>query len=627
MNSEFHRSPEVASARLRPPVGRRILQRKCACGGTPGPTGECTGCRRKHVLGQPKLTVNQPGDRYEQEADRVAEQVMRMPEPHLQRQVRPEEEEEELLQAKPLAGPITPLVQRQVEEEEEEDLLQPKLTVQRQVGADGGATASPVVHDVLRGPGQPLDAKTRAFMEPRFGHDFSRVRVHADAKAAESARAVQAQAYTVGRNVVFGAGQYAPGTDAGRRLLAHELTHVVQQGGGQVQRAQAKGVAQGGHTIRQHGQSNLNQHDAEDQGRLQQRSIKQIDSDALDVDLIGSRGITGSYGSAPVISCAEPGVMRQFIHPRSRYVDCSELRLPIPRDQESFQTAVQSHLRFCVQSRSLGAGGVPVRREIELGSISTNASLEAVWSELSHFSAGRGAIIDIIYHGTSNVSRVEYQLSSPTPDPTPDPPTETEETSEEPEVEETKKFCGPDITQWLIRQMTTNQSDSRVTSMAQRNRDDITGLDLGALYDWYQLVATGAEWDLKTVLGSSINGRSPCRQNCVGRLYSVTLDGECMTYEVAANIHFGYIGRWAGFTENRLLSGASRAQASEGRGETTDDPRDVQAIRKGFELFNARSPAGLTRAGLESNYYHRLPAGDGDPAGCGACTTSLPSSP
>ena len=91
------------------------------------------------------------------------------------------------------------------------------------------STVPPMVHDVLRSPGQPLDGPTRAYMEPQFGHDFSRVRVHTDARAAESARAVNALAYTVGRDVVFGNGQYAPAAGAGRRLLAHELTHVVQQ--------------------------------------------------------------------------------------------------------------------------------------------------------------------------------------------------------------------------------------------------------------------------------------------------------------------------------------------------------------------------------------------------------------
>ncbi|GAC1343001.1 MAG: hypothetical protein NVSMB27_02480 [Ktedonobacteraceae bacterium] len=92
-------------------------------------------------------------------------------------------------------------------------------------------TVPPVVHDVLSSSGKPLDAGTKAFMEPRFGHDFSRVRVHTDERAAESARAVNALAYTVGRDIAFGVGQYAPRTNEGKRLMAHELTHVVQQGG------------------------------------------------------------------------------------------------------------------------------------------------------------------------------------------------------------------------------------------------------------------------------------------------------------------------------------------------------------------------------------------------------------
>jgi Domain of unknown function (DUF4157) len=90
-----------------------------------------------------------------------------------------------------------------------------------------------LVHEVLRLPGQPLDPATRAFMEPRFGHDFSGVRIHADGSAAESARVVNAKAYTVGREIVFAAGQFQPGTRAGQQLLAHELTHVAQQAPGQ----------------------------------------------------------------------------------------------------------------------------------------------------------------------------------------------------------------------------------------------------------------------------------------------------------------------------------------------------------------------------------------------------------
>jgi len=175
---------------------------------------------------QAKLKIGQPGDKYELEADRVADEVMRMPEPEMQRQV--EEEEEEILQTKPLVDQITPLVQRQVEEEEEEEMLQAKSRED---------ATSEVTNDLesqinaIKGSGRPLAESERAYFEPRFGADFSRVRVHTDTRAADSARALNARAFTVGQDMVFGAGQYAPGTSEGRRLMAHELTHVVQQNG------------------------------------------------------------------------------------------------------------------------------------------------------------------------------------------------------------------------------------------------------------------------------------------------------------------------------------------------------------------------------------------------------------
>ncbi|HET9281859.1 MAG TPA: DUF4157 domain-containing protein [Candidatus Angelobacter sp.] len=174
---------------------------------------------------QAKLTVNVPGDAYEQEADRVAEQVMRMTEPQ--------------------AAPISQVsgraagVQRECacggtcddckKKNHDEEHAKVQMKAAGPVNA-GGMEAPPIVHEVLRSSGQPLDARTRAFMEPRFGHDFSKVRVHTDEKAVESAKAVGARAYTVGSNVVFGAGEFVPGSRAGKRLLGHELAHVVQQG-------------------------------------------------------------------------------------------------------------------------------------------------------------------------------------------------------------------------------------------------------------------------------------------------------------------------------------------------------------------------------------------------------------
>lgn len=102
--------------------------------------------------------------------------------------------------------------------------------------------APPLVHEALRSQGRPLDESARSFMESRFGHDFARVRVHTDERAAASARAVGASAYTVGEQIVFAAGRYSPASDAGRRLLAHELTHVSQSrrdGGGSAERPAA----------------------------------------------------------------------------------------------------------------------------------------------------------------------------------------------------------------------------------------------------------------------------------------------------------------------------------------------------------------------------------------------------
>jgi hypothetical protein len=172
---------------------------------------------------QRKLAINQPGDVYEQEADRAAETVMRMPDPAATPQ--------RVTQVGPAAGVrACSCGSSNGASGECEECKAKAMGLQRSAaGPSHSNTAPPIVHDVLRSPGQPLDAATRSFMEPRFGQDFRRVRVHSDSKAAESARAVNAMAYTVGNDIAFGPGQYALGTDSGLRILAHELTHVVQQ--------------------------------------------------------------------------------------------------------------------------------------------------------------------------------------------------------------------------------------------------------------------------------------------------------------------------------------------------------------------------------------------------------------
>lgn len=165
--------------------------------------GICSECENKKLLGrslQTKLWVNEPGDAYEREADRVAAQVMEMPKGQGEGGVQ--------------QGQSGPLVQRHAD----------------QASSASAEPAPPVVSNVLGASGEPLDRATRAFFEPRFGHDFGFVRVHADQEAAASANAVNALAYTVGNHIAFAAGHYSPMTKPGQRLIAHELSHVLQYG-------------------------------------------------------------------------------------------------------------------------------------------------------------------------------------------------------------------------------------------------------------------------------------------------------------------------------------------------------------------------------------------------------------
>lgn len=171
-----------------------VLQRKCAgCGNHTMGGSECEDCKKKDSRLQTKLTVGSAGDAYEQEADRIADQV---------------------LGSTPRHGVKGAPVQ-----------------VQRFAGGpqanSGSAPAS--VDQALGESGSPLSPSVRENMESRFGHDFSQVRVYANSSAERSARDVNARAFTVGHDIVFGAGQFAPGTHEGQKLLAHELTHVVQQ--------------------------------------------------------------------------------------------------------------------------------------------------------------------------------------------------------------------------------------------------------------------------------------------------------------------------------------------------------------------------------------------------------------
>ncbi len=193
MNERSLAQPQKATTSVFTPLRGNLLQRQCACGNHKMAAGKCAECAKNKNGLQRKLAIGASHDPLEQEADRVADQVLAAP-------------------THSSVSGTPPRIQRFTGHSTEEN---------------GTAPAS--VDRVLASGGRPLDPALQQDMGQRFGHDFSRVRVHSGGAAEHSARDVNAHAYTVGQNIVFGAEQFAPGTHEGRRLLAHELTHVVQQ--------------------------------------------------------------------------------------------------------------------------------------------------------------------------------------------------------------------------------------------------------------------------------------------------------------------------------------------------------------------------------------------------------------
>jgi Domain of unknown function (DUF4157) len=159
---------------------------------------------------QPRMESG-PGDIYEQEADRAADQVLKAPQRLTQHQIQ---------QQKPIDDEHASRIRQSADRS-----LSPLNTM-------ASTEVPPIVHEALSSSCQPLDSTTREFFEPRFNRDFSQVRVHVSPPAAESAEAIGAAAYTVGQDIVFGVGRFNPQSHEGRRLIAHELTHTVQQGRG-----------------------------------------------------------------------------------------------------------------------------------------------------------------------------------------------------------------------------------------------------------------------------------------------------------------------------------------------------------------------------------------------------------
>ncbi len=224
----------LRSARISPIYSNQATQRFAgACPlSLPGPGlcpfgGACHGCPGSL---QTKLKIGQPGDRYEQEADRVAEWVMRIPERNVKKPTAVPDRVQGGIGIQPLqtgchSGPWGHPPGKEQRTEpwrtgETSSHIPPRIAA-----GPAGQTAG------LRNEGRPLPESVRTFFEPRFGYNLSRVRIHTEAAASKTARSINARAYTYGRHIVFGDEQYAPHSAEGKRLLAHELAHVIQQNG------------------------------------------------------------------------------------------------------------------------------------------------------------------------------------------------------------------------------------------------------------------------------------------------------------------------------------------------------------------------------------------------------------
>lgn len=205
---------------------------------------------------QPKLSINVPGDEYEQEADKAADKIMRMVNPeHIKTKTSPvnvinrkcatcsnEHEMKNNEDGKETKEPLQRIViQRKFTKSEGEK----EKGLQRKESGNKTPRVPTAVTEVLRSSGQPLNNTTRSFMEQRLGYNFSKVRIHDDQLSHKSSSSIQALAYTHRNHVVFGAGQYKPETDSGKHLLAHELVHVVQQNGDTIFRKEASTATSG----------------------------------------------------------------------------------------------------------------------------------------------------------------------------------------------------------------------------------------------------------------------------------------------------------------------------------------------------------------------------------------------
>jgi len=546
--------------------------------------GAAVALREKNPGGDRPLRVSAPGDQGEREAERIADAIMRVPTPT--DEVTPTQRRS--------ANRIQRMCarcRRRYRQGKSLDCEECEAELQRSPGgregaARGGPRSTGVERAVAvaRESGRPLSEEAQSFFEPRMGADFSDVRVHTGPRADRAARSINAKAYTLGNDVVFRSGQYRPGTQEGKRLLGHELVHTMQQ-------------EEDSSAIQRYPQCLSSDAEECQRGR---KEVVRSQQTPMDVESVrGSvRGLLVSnfaVGSGEVKPNLES-------HPYwARYWGQMVTNPNMSWEILGFSdcTGEESKNRLIRWKRAMAVNNaLPQRAREQVEAIRAAPLDQCIQSDATEEGRARNRSALIRQVSTS------YDF--------------------EPEEIESTKVCGPDVTPWLINRMQQNRHHPFVRDMRNKNSWTPSGVPHpDAVVTWVSLVAKGQPWDYKQVLGDGHSQHEDCRRFCEGRAWSVTLAEQCMTFEAPANIHYGFIGRHAGFSEQTRLTGAGLAQFAELRGEWGDDSKDRQAIRKGFELFDASTPSALDATGLEQNYYENLPAGEGDPNGCEPCPVEL----
>ncbi len=487
---------------------------------------------------QAKLAVGAPSDPLERQADRMADAVTASAGPRAPLAPAPPRVVQRACACGSSSGPC------HCPEKEE---------LRRQAS---GERASPIpegaaVRVQSLGAGEPLSRAVRERLEPWFERDLGEVRIHRGGDAAAAAEGVHALAYTLGRDIVFGRGQFAPGTRGGDHLLAHELTHVVQQGSArrQLQRAAAPS-----------GTEECPGYDPTE------RETSHTERGVLDPDVslfepgklliadfgVDWRHVKSSTRSDPLLASwlARFETDSSYRLEIVGYTDCVGAERWNTDLRQGRARAVEALLGPQALSR------VTFRGMMALGTyVTDNAARESR-------ARNRAVVIEF---------RQQYSF-------------------EEEEVEvQRPRMCGPDLTRWLIDQMTTNQNHPTIRKMREYRWPRYVpvfniGWTAAALADFASLVRGGAVWDFKSH-SRALGWRYSAGQHCPTSEcdLTVTLCGTCLNYDVPGNIHFGWIGRRAEVAPWTLRTGAGIAQ----RRRWTDDPKDAVAVDIGMRMADS----------------------------------------